>query len=384
MIKKSNSIYALFSGLFFALSYLTKPEGFVNLLILVSFAIGYTVFSKKKIKKQIGNIGFMIAIFFLVSLPYILFLHQHTGKWTLSNKTGYVLAAGRASAGVGGWEEEYWGLNEEGTERKAIDHDTGLTEYLLKNPQETYNRILNGLKEEYRILNEALNLNKGVLILALISLIGMIYKKGKRFYGLLFLSLFVPMILSTISAIVPRYLYTYSVVMILFIAFGCVFTARIVSAFFIKQNSGQAESEAPNTPFLIALFLITLIVIIFPLKKSLKPLPLRAEDPILLQSADWIKKNLPQRCLIMSRGLKIAYYSDAFWSCLPYGPYKKIITYTRSHNVNYLFLGPLEWHKRPQLRFLFNPGSGIPEELQLIQVFPIGSKKIKYFLYKIV
>lgn len=385
MIKKSNSIYALFAGLFFALSYLTKPEGFANLLIIAGFAIGYTVFSKKKIKLQIGNVGLMVAIFFLVALPYILFLHQHTGKWTLSNKSGYVLAAGRASAGAGSWEEEYWGLNEEGTERKAIDHEMRLTEYLLKNPQETYNRVLNGLKEEYLVLNDALYLNKGVLILALMGLIGMIYKKGERFYGLLFLSLFAPMILSTISAIVPRYIYAYSVFMILFIAFGCVFIAGRISALFIRQNSGQTESGAPqNPPFLIALSLITLIVIIFPLKKSLKPPTPMREDPVLLQSAGWIKKNLPQRSSIMSRRLKISYYSDSFWSCLPYGPYKKIITYARAHNVNYLFLRPLEWRKRPQLRFLFNPDSGIPEELQLIQVLPVGSKKIKYFLYQIV
>ncbi len=78
------------TGLLFGACYLIKPEaiGFVGLLIVMELCAKF-YFDGIKFRKIVLNIFVILLGFLILATPYMLFLHQKTGRWTISEKTGY-------------------------------------------------------------------------------------------------------------------------------------------------------------------------------------------------------------------------------------------------------------------------------------------------------
>jgi 4-amino-4-deoxy-L-arabinose transferase-like glycosyltransferase len=84
LIKKNKSIYSVLSGGFFALSYLTRSEGFLMFgltLVCLTFLIITSLVSVSYKRVLIFALAFVILI-----MPYVVYLKSTTGKWTLSGK----------------------------------------------------------------------------------------------------------------------------------------------------------------------------------------------------------------------------------------------------------------------------------------------------------
>ncbi len=75
------------SGLFLGLAYLTRPEAFVYLLFFAAPALwvsrrGWQIFTRP----ALSSVGALMLGFFICAAPYLLYLHQATGVWTISEK----------------------------------------------------------------------------------------------------------------------------------------------------------------------------------------------------------------------------------------------------------------------------------------------------------
>ncbi len=87
----------LAAGVSFALAYLTRPEGssyalFGGIVLLLALLVQRR---GRRPRSWAALCGYAIAIL-LVASPYLMFLHRHTGRWTVSGKLGVTYDIGRA------------------------------------------------------------------------------------------------------------------------------------------------------------------------------------------------------------------------------------------------------------------------------------------------
>lgn len=87
--EKRHVFLGILGGGIWSLCYLTKPEGIGFLLVFLVYAIGvfliFPKFSAPIFKRAMILIGLVLG-WILIAFPYLLFLRQNTGTWTISTK----------------------------------------------------------------------------------------------------------------------------------------------------------------------------------------------------------------------------------------------------------------------------------------------------------
>ncbi len=84
-LKRGKILGLIVSGLFLPLAYLTRPEGIGYLFILPVWVIIYGGIKERWFKKM-ALIGAFILPLFILSIPYLLYIHRETGQWLISKK----------------------------------------------------------------------------------------------------------------------------------------------------------------------------------------------------------------------------------------------------------------------------------------------------------
>lgn len=86
------------AGLLFGLAYLARPEGAVYLVGLVA-ASALTVAGGSRLRQVAGWLGAAVGAFVVVAAPYLFYLRDVHGSWTLSGKVGHNLTLEQGLAG---------------------------------------------------------------------------------------------------------------------------------------------------------------------------------------------------------------------------------------------------------------------------------------------
>jgi hypothetical protein len=82
----------VWAGLSLTLAYLTRPEGFLAVGLVFAFLALATVFPQRFTSRAAWpGLAAFAATALLVALPYLVFLHQASGHWMLTGKTGITL-----------------------------------------------------------------------------------------------------------------------------------------------------------------------------------------------------------------------------------------------------------------------------------------------------
>jgi hypothetical protein len=83
--KRENAWRIALSGIFLGLSYLTRPEGIGYVFVYLIWTVG-DGFLRKRWFKKLVLVGVLILSVFIFVIPYILYIHQETGRWLISKK----------------------------------------------------------------------------------------------------------------------------------------------------------------------------------------------------------------------------------------------------------------------------------------------------------
>ena len=95
-ISHRKSILFFLTGLLFACCYLVKPEAFAFAGLLIVLFLGAAIINKElRSIKPLLNISLFLIGFVILSSPYLLYLHQKTGRWMISQKLSMHLYGGR-------------------------------------------------------------------------------------------------------------------------------------------------------------------------------------------------------------------------------------------------------------------------------------------------
>ena len=387
-LRSRHLLWSGLTGLMLALCYLTRPEGIILvpiflLLYLVLFKLNVGLSSSvAKIIVSKGTV--LIATFVLVSFSYWVFLHYHTGEWTLGRNPGVTFVGYYG----GDWEKANFELvsNPEAEQSKWLEQG-GLMNFVISNRNELLARWIQnvgslwyGPDKQAKMLGIPRWTLRGGLILLLLfvgfGFIRFIRKRriaAKHIYLLIIAS---SSLIYFFFAIDWRYFYSY-------IAFLLIGLARIITMIQGWGKKNIAYGNRVLTGILVYLPVGVLLLgmggysgVLLAKKLSYAPY----EYKIMGQ---WMKDNIDdvENKIVMSRKMGVPFYAGAKHEPLYYGDYPGFITYAKSRKVDYSVID--QWtipDTRPQFAFLLQEDQ---KHLGLRLVHTVKYEGRKIILYQV-
>lgn len=341
-----------FTGLLLGAAFLTKPEaiGYLGLFFVLMFAAKLLGCGQAVSVRKLGASYFILTLAFAIAaLPYLLFLRDKTGDWTLSAKVTVNLPAAD-------FEGEFLGLSDDGrlTLKDRIWGDDYETEFIPAKASPTsepetsmtgFQRVKNdvsilGTKAVALIKRQLRNYFPAILPVpfAIVALFGLFFSPWTRSRSLrdLYLALFV---VSTIvgyalSAIELRYLFPIIPILVAWSGNGVVMLSE-----FLVEIIGKIQPLKWIKPPIIAGGIVSILLILT------SPMFARvlATDPITnipfeeKEAGLWIRDHRGvEQTLVMSANITPAFYAGATHLYLPDEELSTIIEYAERRGVDYL------------------------------------------------
>lgn len=364
------------AGALFSLAYLTRPEALAYIALTAGYALLVRLTcSKGQAWRPICETFLMALAFIVLALPYLVFLYNHLGRWSLSGKTWIAFVGHRAlvEGDLVAFDRLVWGLDSTGLEVLYHSMDKfkySLLDEIVHEPAQFVRDVLRNLRQMDGVL-----LSKRVLPFFLLPLLGLglfrsqwsLQRRREEIY--LVLMAVLPAIAMTVFTTELRFYLGSLILLLLWIGHGVVefgiWVAETASVG-IKEwrlaervNMGwQAGTVIACTLALVAYFV------------AVQPAVVRdglADKRFHYKAVgQWLAEHSRPDEIVMSRGAITAIYADRQWVPFPYANYDEMLAYARAHGVNYVVVHKQEFElMRPHLAFLADP-TQLPSELQFL------------------
>lgn len=349
-LRKNNFVISVLFGVSVALSYLTRSEG-VFLLLLPLLRLSGSFNKELRLDKRYIRHLFIIFIsFFLLSLPYLLFLKSYTGKFTISGKSNISILLGELSgdheyhkivnAPDNLYDRAAFTLNEDKTELRGWNkkENFSLREYLLKDPVNLIGRYIKNLLQEVRI---SIKLLFPIIIPLFLSFLDRGFFRNRASIILIIFSL-VFLLLYPFFIIIEKQ----TLLAILFLIFPASHGYRnsqlaivdIVKYYGIEKN-WISEFITKNIKLIIIAVLIMSSFIYIRYSRFQHFDPAHAKPEEHRWAGYFIKEKLNpayEELNIMSKEPYVSFYSDSRFTMLPYAPLEDVIQFARLYKVDYV------------------------------------------------
>lgn len=362
LIKSRSITLHLLLGLTFGAIYLTRPEGLLPFGI-VAIAVSIAVLNDRTltIRRRVFSIFLVFLGFSVMALSYINYLHNQTGVWTISGKSGAAVIGIDASAKL---------LPGGKTFGEASRGKVGLGD-LFPSPEAFLKTYWGNITKYAKIIPDHFPVI--YLILALSGLLFAIksildaersLRMTKVLQTAMLLACLVaifPVFAFSNLAIAPSYIVPFLYLIILWLAVG---VTRIEDVFlnFMKKLTGIGFFEGTKkwSFFSVAVVLSFCYSSILPVwvdMNSEDSRALRASRSFMLKdTGKWLKDKTSKDSAIMARWSNIAFYADRKFVMLPDGEIPEVVRYAKENNVSYIVIdSETVPHRRPKLAPLLIP-----------------------------
>ncbi len=314
------------SGAFLGLAYLTRPEGIGYMAVYLAWIV-VDGFLKKMWVKPLVSIGVMISSVFIISSPYLIYIHRETGKWLVSKKALEVQSllfnrgedVDSSLKGVAPGDPDKEDSKIVWMARNVVHHFPYVVYHYLRAYHFSLWPILFfGL---IRIRRENYAFESFLFSLVL--------------FHMLSLATFLPSTIRFSVPIIPLSLFWAG--------------AGILE---MKRYMEKIRRSNPEK----GIFLFITLVILTQLPQSLKPE--RGHRAFQKQVGLWLKQNTPSDAIIMSNSPQEIFYADREFIMLPEGispsqdswkSYDEVIHYAKSKRVRYLLINKNTRERNPGL-----------------------------------
>ena len=312
-LKKEKVWRMSFSGVFLGLAYLTRPEGIGYVLVYLAWVVIDGILRKKWFKRLI-LIGVFIPSVFIFVIPYVIHIHQETGRWLISKKAV---------------DAQPQFLRENG---EGADSSRGIEQNRPEKENFGMARIARNVVHYFRFVIYHY-LRAYHFSLWLFLFFGLIRVRQKVIAYELFLAFLVLFHLFSLSTFLPSTI-RFSVPVIPLSLFWAGTGILEIQRYLEKIRISNPEK---------VILLLILFVILMQLPQSLTPERRhRAEQK---RVGLWLKQNTSQDAIVMSNSPQEAFYADREFMMLPVGistpgnpgkSYAEIIHYAKTKGVRYI------------------------------------------------
>lgn len=372
--RRNSSIFSILAGVSFACAHLSRSEGVLVFFAGLAVLAASTAINRDPPSKLLYLL-LSLGAFFLVFSPYMVLLHELSGKWQLTGKSKIAIADALS---------EYLG-------RPDIKHDPSFREigYLdLFRLYPDYIRT-NYLKNLATCWREMLPVYGWVL--AAVGAVAGISRREKVIERAYLFATFVPLAVIVVFFFIgPEYTQPYLPVLFLFTGNGLF----QVETWFVRAIQGGGQAVAARYGWYIPLLLVMLyggwnVAREIPADRNV-PYDYTRDGGRLDDKHVGMRLRtiLPAKAVLMTRSGRIGFYSLREYVLPPQTDYAGIIDFARKNRVTHLVATIQLLNVRPQLELLYgpilDPGQRFtpPPELELVHVGqePGG---LPYIIYRI-
>lgn len=356
LCRKSSMLLHILLGISAGLSYLTRSEGI--LIILLSF-LSLKGWRELKNRGALARLGMTLLVFIIIASPYPIFLKKATGSFMLSGKSIYLpvlLEAGIVSSDVT-YDRAVYTLSDDKTYLNGFGIKKGisLAGYVSKEPLKFIKKYIWNIREAAEVLFKLLL--PFILPLMLAFFRKDIFQKKGIWVLLFFSSLYFFMYPSFL--ILERHMYPIVLLLIIFSSEGFVSANESVSKLIAYYGKGDSRLLAILAARTRQLFIAILILGCL---YSANRAGLFRESVVPLEhmrAGHFIKENFSaeyERVNVMHRVPWISYYSDARFTMLPYAGFKDVVDFAKRYRVDLIAVDDrtqmTEWESYNQLKYL--------------------------------
>lgn len=370
---------ALLAGVSLGLAYLGNPAALFFVIgffiLILFFRSGWTW--QRRAALSVG----MLAVFCLLAVPYISFLHQETGNWTYSSKdvyTSYLATAAKKEAGAQDLDvkKEYQSLSPDGHTFKVDDATSGSTDPLrlaLRDPAQFLGGLSFNLQSFHKTKLVTI-LPVSLLLLLGLGLFARPWDRHEARRALFLLVMMAPVLLALSAESNKRYVVPYLPFLLVFIAMGW----RILEDW-LRGTLEKCHFIRPGA-WRYVVPIVTAVAVIAPLiwftradrRDAVYPLAYR-------QAGEWLGENAGMGKRIMSPSYAPALYADGTTVIMPYADLEATNGYARYHDVDYFVISRREIGEvDASLAALLPDGDGQSEWL-LVHSIPTTTNSVFIF-----
>lgn len=322
-------------GVLLGMAYLTRPEGVILVPVFFAWWYGWRCRSESG---RMANVLWAFSgcvVFIICILPYVLYLHQSLGIWTLSGKVPHNL---------------------------AMDADAIQAQGLIERMEENFIRYIRNIFvfDKYALpslLPTVLAILMGIGIFA-------VQVAAKTVPAILFLvSMGLPTIVVPFFHIEARVFVPYLPFFLVLAAQGGLWLSDRLSSVISASKWAGFSRVSPWVVFGMLCLLL--------LPHGLRPiLTLDPNELVYREAGSWIAKNIPDVKTIMDRKPFIAYYSGkAFVPLFPRGDVSDLVQSALQQEADIVIIDLLQiGNERPSLSRLLFPELA-PPQLRLVHRF---------------
>ena len=377
-------INAVLAGLFFGFGYLTKPEGVGHFLVLFLIVLGQLLLNVKYRRHNALLLFLYTLSFFVVAFPYMDYLKQQTGQWTLSAKVQSNQQFEANAFSEQADQYDFDSLSSDNTQlpMDMIFHQGDFLNSINEGDGPQRNLGIGLLLTKYstnlfKLWQEAIpNLFGFVLLmLSILGLFKQVWTKENFLLHLFLLSfiLFYWMIVIPLFHINDRYLYPGFILSFIWMGKGLTEfqiwitkNLEILIAGFKRAVSPKIISYLGSG---IAIFVVLLLTYIPEMGKIVKRDPassyLYANAVELKRAGHWIQSHSNTTPVIMSYNKAVDFYAGC-WDirkCVSFSnnSIDRILAYAKYKKVDFIVLSNRYSPYFPNLDVLFSKWESFPE-----------------------
>jgi 4-amino-4-deoxy-L-arabinose transferase-like glycosyltransferase len=369
------------AGALLGLAYLTRPEAVVYFGVFVIFGLIWLLKGKKcGIRRTWFALGSFVLPFVVLAIPYIWYLHVHTGQWLISGKIDFVWQQATSSKRFIYFDPV------SGGEIAWLSPDRfqmNILQSVLTNPGDILHRVIkNGRSFKDQFFGGS-NFWWGLTPLVVVALFKQPWDQRRVRHEAFLITIILVLMLTFLPFFFLVRLFAPAFpVLLIWTARGALDLGRWL------QDTVELWCEKPlSNPYLKSVlgWLPTGMVIgVFILT-----IPLAAHGWISStffgdkEAGLWLKTHAPTDAKIMTQEVAVALYADRHWVPSPNTDWAQFLLYARSHDANYLVVRELKLVERqPHLAHTLQKGA---PELELVFSFEESHMpgSIKTLVYRI-
>ncbi len=373
----------LLAGVCIGLAYLTRTEAIAFLVAGLGAAIVlFWVFSRHRSRTVLIGAVLTVVAFFAVISPYLIVLHNETGKWQLMEEAGstYVSAQGLALGSLKAFDNATWGLDPASGEVyyfSEASEQQGLLDAVKADPA-TFERLLRSNLSQLEQTLISLRLLPWPFLAIIVLGLFTLPWDAQRLRRELFVATSLVGALSFLPFFIQdRYLATALIPALIWIGAGLAWLSGWVAA------SAQALVMRPVRAWpwglaVAALCVAFLLVQTHQLRNLLSVT--QSFQTGHVEAAETLREiGITPDTVVMSRYPAIAFHSGAAWTPTPAATWEEVRAYARAKGAHYLVMDEREAQWRPQLAFLLDPQNAPPE---LRHIATLGTEPRKVVVYE--
>jgi 4-amino-4-deoxy-L-arabinose transferase-like glycosyltransferase len=376
------------AGVLFGLAYLTRPEAivYVGLFCILAFGwlgkdLGFTAF------RTWSAVGIFALSFMVLAIPYMWYLHAHTGQWMVSGKINISWKQG-GSGELKNYDKLTNGLDSSGTEIIWLSKDRfqgNTMQTALADPADLLGRVLAGARSFKDQFFERTHFWGGLTPLVILGLFKHSWDRRRLRHEAFLTTVIVGLLVIFIPfGVLIRYFAPAFPVLLMWTARGAlILGVWLQDTVNLCRSSSISISDGPRT--IVLGWLPAGIVVGF----LLLTIPVAAQGWIDAtffgdkEAGLWLKAHTPADARVMAQDLGIALYADRRFVPSPNADATRFMKYAHAHKADYLVVRNYKLAEyRPQLASLLEKGT---PNLALLASFvePHMEGQIKTLIYHI-